>query len=466
MPSPVSVAVIDNLGFNQSIAGLNDCKYQFRIKRFGSPIRDKSTATRVITEYFQVPEKMVGVVIGKGGEQISRIESESGCKIQFAKGSGYMPDRPCTLTGTPEGIGQAKRLLHDIVQQCIQYDGGFYYEMDGNGAVQHILIPADKVGMVIGKRGVTIKQLQQISGAEMMMIQNESVPTGTDKPLRIAGDPYKVQQARELVMKVMQHQENFGCGGCSLDVPVPRFAVGIIIGKKGRMIRRIQNDARVKIQFKQDDGLSPERIAMVMGQLYRCYYAGYIITQLVDTAQERGFFGGLLAQRSPMNYSLPLANGQHEITYAIPAAKCGLVIGRGGETIKNIKQLSRAYVGLQRDPPISTDPNLCIFVIRGTPQQLEKARQLIDKKVNVGGLRLAPGFAQAFMTGICDASFDIWRPLDQQNPGLQNQAPRTGLEYGNAWGQAASPGSQQSPNPRYSPWANYCRQSLTVFSQV
>lgn len=58
----------------------------------------------------------------------------------------------------------------------------------------------------------------------------------------------------------------------------------------------------------------------------------------------------------------------------------------GGETIKNIKEQSRAHVELQRNPPPNTDPNVRIFSIRGTAQQLEKARQLIDERIGVGGL--------------------------------------------------------------------------------
>lgn len=35
-----------------------------------------------------------------------------------------------------------------------------------------------------------------------------------------------------------------------LKVPIPRFAVGIVIGRNGEMIKKIQNDAGVRIQFK------------------------------------------------------------------------------------------------------------------------------------------------------------------------------------------------------------------------
>lgn len=63
----------------------------------------------------------------------------------------------------------------------------------------------------------------------------------------------------------------------------------------------------------------------------------------------------------------------------LPSTSC-----LGGETIKNINQQSGAHVELQRNPPPNTDPNMRVFSIRGTPQQMEVARQLIDEKIGVG----------------------------------------------------------------------------------
>ena len=42
----------------------------------------------------------VGVIIGRGGEQIQRLVRESGAKIQMASDSGGMPERACTITGS------------------------------------------------------------------------------------------------------------------------------------------------------------------------------------------------------------------------------------------------------------------------------------------------------------------------------------------------------------------------------
>lgn len=53
----------------------------------------------------------------------------------------------------------AKRLLGQIVDRC-RNGLGFHNDIDGNNTVQELLIPASKVGLVIGKGGETIKQLQ------------------------------------------------------------------------------------------------------------------------------------------------------------------------------------------------------------------------------------------------------------------------------------------------------------------
>lgn len=60
-----------------------------------------------------------------------------------------------------------------------------------------------------------------------------------------------------------------------------------------------------------------------------------------------------------------------------------LLLPVGGETIKSINQQSGAHVELQRNPPPSTDPNTRVFTIRGTAQQMDLARQLIDDKIGV-----------------------------------------------------------------------------------
>jgi far upstream element-binding protein len=71
-----------------------------------------------------------------------------------------------------------------------------------------IMIPGAKVGLVIGKGGETIKQLQEKTGAKMVVIQ-DGPGQEMEKPLRISGDPDKVEHAKQLVYELIQDKEQF-----------------------------------------------------------------------------------------------------------------------------------------------------------------------------------------------------------------------------------------------------------------
>ena len=120
-------------------------------------------ATQVTSEQVMVPDKMVGLIIGKGGEQITRLQAETGCKIQMAADAGGMPERLCTLTGPMSAIAQAKAMIEGIISNEGQGQrgpggggggGGGMPGMGmgggGGGGQFEMLIPGHKVGLVIG----------------------------------------------------------------------------------------------------------------------------------------------------------------------------------------------------------------------------------------------------------------------------------------------------------------------------
>ncbi|XP_030259304.1 far upstream element-binding protein 1 isoform X5 [Sparus aurata] len=400
---------------------------------------------RSISEEFKVPDGMVGFIIGRGGEQISRLQQESGCKIQIAPDSGGMPDRSVTLTGGPESIQSAKRLLTEIVEKGRPAPA--FHNNDGPGmTVQEIMVPASKAGLVIGKGGETIKSLQERAGVKMVMIQDGPQNTGADKPLRISGEPFKVQQAKEMVMELIRDQGfreqrgeygsrvgGGGGGGDSLDVPVPRFAVGIVIGRNGEMIKKIQNDTGVRIQFKPDDGSTPDRIAQIMGPPDQAQHAAEIISDLLRSVQAGGppghGGGGRGRGRGQGNWNMGPPGGLQEFTFTVPTMKTGLIIGKGGETIKGISQQSGARIELQRNPPPNADPNIKMFTVRGSPQQIDYARQLVEEKIGgpvtpMGGPHGPPGpHGGPGPHGPPGPPGPPGAPMGPYNPGPYNQGP-------------------------------------------
>uniref|UniRef100_A0A3Q0RN77 KH-type splicing regulatory protein n=1 Tax=Amphilophus citrinellus TaxID=61819 RepID=A0A3Q0RN77_AMPCI len=440
-------------------------------------LSQQSVRPSTMTEECRVPDSMVGLIIGRGGEQINKIQQDSGCKVQIAHDSVGLPERSISLTGSPDAI---EALIDDIVSRGHESTNG------QSSSMQEMIIPAGKAGLIIGKGGETIKQLQERAGVKMILIQDASQPPNIDKPLRIIGDPYKVQQAKEMVNEILRERDHQGFGerneygsrmggGGGIEVTVPRHSVGVVIGRSGEMIKKIQSDAGVKIQFKPDDGTGPDKIAHIMGPPDQCQHAASIITDLLQSirAREEGGQGGPPGPGAGMP---PGGRGQGrgqgnwgppggEMTFSIPAHKCGLVIGRGGENVKSINQQTGAFVEISRQPPPNGDPNFKLFTIRGSPQQIDHAKQLIEEKIEAPLCPVGGGPGPGGPPG----------PMGPYNPNPYNAGPPGGAPHGAApggpqycpqgWGSTYQ--QWQAPNP-YDPnkaaadpnaaWAAYYAQ--------
>lgn len=134
----------------------------------------------------------------------------------------------------------------------------------------------------------------------MVMIQDSNTPTAYEKPLKISGDPMKCQRAKEMVMELLASKDDnvpgygggggfsngmgFGGRGGSIDIPVPRAAVGIVIGKGGEMIKKIQSETGCKVQFKQDDGQSEDRLCSLTGPPDKVQAAQDMIQDLLNNS--------------------------------------------------------------------------------------------------------------------------------------------------------------------------------------
>jgi len=306
------------------------------------------------TEIIMVPDKMVGLIIGRGGEQITRLQAESGCKIQMAQDSQGMAERQCTLTGNPGAIAAARASIERIIANegtgpprgggggggggggnfggpPMSGGGG---SMSGGGCFE-MLVPGHKVGLIIGKGGETIKQLQERSGAKIIIIQ-DSAELANEKPLRITGDPNGVETAKQLVTEILNQNDERDMGGAGFGRGRGRGGAGIPRGG-GRGRGGFMGGGR--------------------GGFGRGGGAG-------------GFGGG------GNEYG-----AEHTDYVTIPATKCGLVIGKGGETIKNINSSTGAHCEVDKSaPPDAREKN---FVIRGSPEAVERAKAMIMEKIGM-----------------------------------------------------------------------------------
>lgn len=207
-----------------------------------------------------VPSNVIGKVIGRGGEMIRELQSKSQAKILVdpsgADGACYpQAQRGVTITGTKSSVDSAEEMIQFLsanhqmdaaaaigilLMEKLNVGGGRcetglpYSTMQprqsplgGTGAVvggasaefEILFAPKMYTGSIIGRRGVTIDDLQRRSGCDIQI--NRDVP-GHDCEISLTGSRSSIEMARQMLRVVIEMgpnhpyaggQGNFGGGG-------------------------------------------------------------------------------------------------------------------------------------------------------------------------------------------------------------------------------------------------------------
>nr|GMD66599.1 far upstream element-binding protein 1-like isoform X1 [Ipomoea batatas] len=182
-----------------------------------APNEQENTAseTQTMSRKMEVPNNKVGVLIGKGGETIRHLQYNSGAKIQITRDAESDPrssTRSVELIGTLENIEKAERLIKDVIAEA-DAGGSPSLVAKGFNPVQSVIgdqiemqVPNEKVGLIIGKGGETIKSLQTRSGARIQLVQLPEGEQSKERTVRVTGDRKQIERAREMIQEVMdQH---------------------------------------------------------------------------------------------------------------------------------------------------------------------------------------------------------------------------------------------------------------------
>eukprot|EP01038_Epipyxis_sp_PR26KG_P007599 gene7599-10348_t len=213
----------------------------------------------------RVPNNMVGLIIGKGGENILRIQQQLGVNAQIAKENEMLPGetfRRIVLKGIEANVNEAKKRIDDIIQTRVNIAGGSSSTTaarGGNGRdldnpfVVRLPVPNDKVGIIIGKGGMTVKGIQERCRATIQ------IPVGPDegnpdiRTISIGADSKEAVDAAQMEIflalqsQQQQAQQAYNANANSIYMVVPDDKVGIIIGKGGLTVKDIQNRLGVKV---------------------------------------------------------------------------------------------------------------------------------------------------------------------------------------------------------------------------
>lgn len=236
----------------------------------------------------KVPNALVGLVIGKGGEQIQKLQAQTGVHVQIAREQDMKPgdtSRSIILKGSPAAVAECNRMIDEILNSRKQNTtaGVGQPQVRTQKEMEHafivkVKIPNLKVGIIIGKGGATIKMIQERTRAQVQIPSTADEDNPNLRTLCIGGDSIESVEAAqmEITIALQQSAQSALAAGpltgpasqflppqsfqtSTIFVIVPDDKVGVIIGKAGVTIKEIQSRNKVKISIPQaaDAGSNP-----------------------------------------------------------------------------------------------------------------------------------------------------------------------------------------------------------------
>ena len=156
--------------------------------------------------YLQVPDDCVGLIIGKNGDTIRRLNRESACKIQIAVKP--IPDskmRYVFIEGPEDRYEVAKKLIEAIIAEQVNMKMTSAHLGESNphpGPYTLLKIPNKMVGLIIGRNGETVKLIQESTGCDVF-IPKESRPGEDFRELQLSGKPENIEICRREIISMI-----------------------------------------------------------------------------------------------------------------------------------------------------------------------------------------------------------------------------------------------------------------------
>ncbi len=232
-----------------------------------------------------VPSNKAGLIIGSHGDNLRRIEKQAQVKMQFDQNWTANPDeRKVIIVGLPEDIEEARRLIMEKINE--EPRGARNFDQ-----VQY-MVPAGKIGLIIGRGGETIKDLQDRSGARIFVSLDAKVdPETGEKPINLSGDAEAIRTAKTLINEILFGLSSSGAGGLggrpTLVIQIPDTSIGAVMGKKAENLKTIiaATGCRIFIETKNVTGTNMREVQF-SGTPEACSYAAHMVQERVRIHQE------------------------------------------------------------------------------------------------------------------------------------------------------------------------------------
>ncbi|RYO77249.1 hypothetical protein DL766_008067 [Monosporascus sp. MC13-8B] len=363
----ISANGIDSLQIDQLKVDDNESRYGPDGEP--APKTEEEYAAAQLTLRAIVSSKEAGVIIGKGGKNVADLRDETGVRAGVSKVVQGVHDRVLTITGGCEAVSRAYAIVARALLEGAPAVGmGGVIQNNGTHPIK-LLISHNQMGTIIGRGGLKIKHIQDVSGVRMVA-QKDMLPQSTERIVEIQGTPDGIQRAIWEISKCLVDDWQRGTGTVLYN-PVVRTAPGGA-GSAG--------------------GGGPSGV----GYSSSSRGGEYMSTpRVMRTGNGADFSNGGArpynrrsdsdaANRGPPTHD---ENGEEIQTQniSIPADMVGCIIGRAGSKISEIRKTSGARISIAKAPHDETGERM--FTIMGTAKANEMALLLLYENLEAEKMR-------------------------------------------------------------------------------
>ncbi|KAK0646574.1 hypothetical protein B0T16DRAFT_329554 [Cercophora newfieldiana] len=327
-----------------------------------APKTDEEYAAANLTLRAIVSSKEAGVIIGKGGKNVADLRDETGVKAGVSKVVQGVHDRVLTITGGCEAISRAYAVVaRALLEGAPSMGMGGVVQGNGTHPIK-LLISHNQMGTIIGRQGLKIKHIQDVSGVRMVA-QKEMLPQSTERIVEVQGTPEGIQRAIWEICKCLIDDWQRGTGTVLYN-PVVRTQTAAAPAVSG-------------------------------GNNYPQERAPYSGSRVTRTGNGADFSNGGqrpynrrsdsdAASRGPPTHD---ENGEELQTQniSIPADMVGCIIGRAGSKISEIRKTSGARISIAKAPHDESGERM--FTIMGTAKANETALFLLYENLEAEKMR-------------------------------------------------------------------------------
>jgi rRNA processing protein Krr1/Pno1 len=388
----------------------------------------------IVEEKGEVSAYIAGRVIGKGGEVIRDLQARSGASIDVEQ-APVGSNRIVTYRGPRRKVDFAKHLVDLISNGVSDTDLPL-----GEAIREVLLIPASSTGKVIGRGGEMVREMQSRSQAKIDFDHTAMPDRPDQKKVVVTGTADAVRKANEMIMFLVANPLVEAMQSLHLLVN-EKLASGQPWGS-GPPYPGLPNAG----SNMQPEMLGSYGIPGGYGPDAQYTSAPPAYTQAASNPR----FGG----------SMSSVGGMAEEMFFAKKHFMGRIIGQKGVTINDLQKRSGADIQINQQVPAGQD---CEIRIRGSPQGIEMAKQMLREIIEVGPAHPYAGGAGGASAGYGNYQAAAgggaygWQQQQQQQPaayGAYGYTPQAGAgAYGAATQPTAYPSYGGYPGQDYGGYA-------------